>query len=331
MDTNLPGYVLHALDDPERAEVEGLLARDPDAVAQALALRQVVAPLAFDAEAPEPPPRLVLDTLALVAEHACARLPEAPKPRLYQGDEEPMRRRWFRRPDVLVAAAVLVLAGGLLVPALVKGWHNYEIQSCKNNLRQFGGALQVYSDFHDGRFPRVEPEAGPEGLAGVVVPLLSGAGALDSIQVSVACPAVGRQPPPEVTLAELWALYQRNPTELEVTGRALLPGYAYSLGYKVGPGRYVGPHREQGEFVPLMADCPCLFEGNSMNHGGAGQNVLFSDGHVRWCTERTVGEDRDDIYLNDRGKVLAGLGRSDTVLGPSLARPVDPSDPSDRE
>jgi hypothetical protein len=43
---------------------------------------------------------------------------------------------------------------------------------------------------------------------------------------------------------------------------------------------------------------------------------------VRWCTERTVGEDRDDIYLNQDFRVLAGLGRTDVVLGPSASSPV---------
>jgi hypothetical protein len=42
---------------------------------------------------------------------------------------------------------------------------------------------------------------------------------------------------------------------------------------------------------------------------------------VRWCTQPTVGERGDDIYLNRRFQVGAGLERSDTVLGASSDRP----------
>src|SRR5947208_1783131 len=102
MDENLPGYVLNALESDERRHVEQSLASDPDAAAQMEALRQVLAPLATDADEPEPPPRLVLNTLARIAEYSCTHLPAAPKPRLYEGGDEPLPRRRFRRPDLLV-------------------------------------------------------------------------------------------------------------------------------------------------------------------------------------------------------------------------------------
>ena len=57
-------------------------------------------------------------------------------------------------------------------------------------------------------------------------------------------------------------------------------------------------------------------------HGGAGQNVLYIGGNVRWCVQRTVGQDRDDIYVNKFNLLRAGEGRSDTVLGPGDARPL---------
>jgi prepilin-type processing-associated H-X9-DG protein len=58
---------------------------------------------------------------------------------------------------------------------------------------------------------------------------------------------------------------------------------------------------------------------NSINHGGAGQNVLFADGHVQFLPQRTFGE--DDIFLNRDRKVAAGLDATDIVLGYSAARP----------
>jgi prepilin-type processing-associated H-X9-DG protein len=59
---------------------------------------------------------------------------------------------------------------------------------------------------------------------------------------------------------------------------------------------------------------------NSINHGLAGQNVLFADGHIRFLSTRKIGAD-DDIYTNRDGRVGAGLDVSDIVLGYSSARP----------
>jgi prepilin-type processing-associated H-X9-DG protein len=82
-----------------------------------------------------------------------------------------------------------------------------------------------------------------------------------------------------------------------------------------------------GGRLPLMADAPAcdanseVRPGNSANHEGRGQNVLFTDGHVEFLTTRTVGPDGDDIYLNADQKVGAGRGPRDSVLGQSGAVP----------
>jgi len=62
-------------------------------------------------------------------------------------------------------------------------------------------------------------------------------------------------------------------------------------------------------------------KGNSRNHGGEGQNVLYGDGHVEWQATPFVGAKRDNIYT------VAGVANgeptttSKTVVGsPALAR-----------
>ena len=77
-------------------------------------------------------------------------------------------------------------------------------------------------------------------------------------------------------------------------------------------------------YLPLMADCPPHDPGagNSANHGGKGQNVLYMDGSVKFCTAPTAGVDRDNIYLNRvTKKVGAGADWDDDVLGSSAATP----------
>ena len=101
--------------------------------------------------------------------------------------------------------------------------------------------------------------------------------------------------------------------------------YAYPLGYRDEAGTYHGPGdipQSSWSQTPIMADrAPA--EGilnNSVNHGGAGQNVLFADGHVKFLTERNLGTG-DDFFLNREGKIAAGLDPTDNVLGHSAARP----------
>ena len=87
-------------------------------------------------------------------------------------------------------------------------------------------------------------------------------------------------------------------------------------------GRYVSTEAP-GSGWPIVADRPPVEgePGNSLNHGGAGQNVLFLDGHVSFVPQRTVGDPDDDIYLNRANQVAAGLDQHDIVLGYSAARP----------
>src|SRR5262249_31754038 len=99
--------------------------------------------------------------------------------------------------------------------------------------------------------------------------------------------------------------------------------YAYCLGYEQN-GRLCGLRQDSGDGLPIMADCAAADGENSTNHGTAGQNVLFVGGNVRWCVRPTVGMGGDHIYVNCNNRVLAGVRRSDTVLGSSAARPFLP-------
>ena len=78
----------------------------------------------------------------------------------------------------------------------------------------------------------------------------------------------------------------------------------------------------QGDAFPLMSDRPPGDQGpgNSRNHGGAGQNVLFQDGSVRFLTNRSLNFD-GDIFRNKAGNIEAGADPSDTVLGASAVTP----------
>jgi anti-sigma factor RsiW len=308
---NLVGYLLGTLDPPARQRVEEKLAQDPSYRHCLEKLKTVLAPLAEDAEPPEPPPGLALRALALCAEAQC-RLPPAP---LAASRASPPPR-WFQRVDVLVAACLLILVGGLTAPLLVGLWKANARVSCTNNLRKYWEGLTSYAEAHGQAFPRVEAD-GPRGVAGVFVPILADAGLVGG--VSADCTAQGHVPPPVISMARMEELYRDDPEEFAAVARKLCGSYAYSLGYEEGH-TLCGLTLNSGSGLPILADRPSAGGGNSLNHGGSGQNVLYVGGNVRWATLPTVGVAGDHIFLNERKKREAGVRRTDSVLAPGDAR-----------
>jgi hypothetical protein len=316
MEEHLLGYLLGALDPLTRQRVETHLRAHPEARARLELLKQALEPLEADRNDPAPPPTLVFDTLARVAERGAHPLPAAPPPSPRQVGGAAWR--WGRRPDWLVAAVLFLVAGGLFTTLLAQQWRAYQRSACANNLRLFSQALNAYADLTDGGFPEVAAE-GPRSVAGAFIPALHDRGVLPA--VSVRCPAQGSEQPSSTSLEELDRLYREQPEKYLATARALAGSYAYSLGYREGE-QHRGLSRASGDTLPILADCPPPDgRGNSLNHDGGGQNVLYVGGNVRWCALTTVGENGDDIYLNQKFQVRAGLNRCDTVLGPGDATP----------
>ncbi len=332
MDENLVGYLLQSLDPDTHRQVEAYLRTNSEAQRRLELLRRALEPLAADAD-DAPPAGLWVRTLAHVARHQCRMpggasttvaapyrgLPPAPWP--VRSPSGGATRTPWRRADVLVAAALLLLVGGLAVSWVARAWYPAQVYACQNNLRQVYTALAAYSDHHDGDFPRVEAQP-PRNVAGVFGPALHDAGLLASGS-NLTCPANGPQPARLPSLDELQGM---RPDELR---SALGSCYAYSLGYGERPEDHAGLRRGDGERLPIMADRPVFLDGrvadgNSPNHGGKGQNVLYLGGDVRFATVRNAGVDRDDIYLNQHGQVAAGRTRSDSVLGVSWASPYPP-------
>jgi prepilin-type processing-associated H-X9-DG protein len=317
MDENLIGYLLDALDEPERRAVEAHLGGHPEAQARLETLRRALLPLQADAEAPEPPARLALTTLARIAEQQCRGLPPAP----------PLRRnlapwRGPRRSDMLAAAVLLILVGGLTFPWVLHQLGSAEVYACKANMRLFWEAMQKYGDNNEGKFPRV-PERGPNSFAAMFVPTLND-GYLNPDK-HLACGAASEPSEKPATLDQLASLKDKDPTAFQNRARHLAGNYAYSLGYHEKDKEGLsGSCRTDNPYQPILADhrpdhCGIA---NSPNHGGQGQNVLFTDGHVRFCSSPNVGIGGDDIYLNRENKVEAGVCREDAVLGAGETSPT---------
>jgi prepilin-type processing-associated H-X9-DG protein len=323
MDENLVGYLLDTLDADERRNVETFLRGHPDARRRLRRLKQMLQPLSADLDPIDPPPDMWIRTLARVAEYQCHQLPIAP---LTRGARSPIASRaWWRRPDVVVAACLL-MCFSLLIPSGVNHLRYYHHRAaCMNNLRTFYVALSEYSERNNGCLPNVAEPPAPCNVAGIFVPILQECALLGD-NVWVSCPTDGRRPPIALSLHEAQAL---NPIEFARYAPVLAGSYAYTLGYRDESGYHgvrLDANQPNNEHFPVMADQPPLtiFQGdpgNSPNHGGSGQNVLYLDGHCAYRTTRTVGVAGDDIYVNDDNQVAAGKSRWDAVLANSAAHP----------
>jgi hypothetical protein len=204
-------------------------------------------------------------------------------------------------------------------PLLVQYWHLNGRQACANNLRQYGILLCQYGDAHQGQLPQVA-EDGPRTYAASFVPTLQEAGLLKKEPPQPVCDPYGRRPGPLPSSGEVEQA-RDHPELFRDRARQLAGNYAYTLGYRENGtlhGLSAGDCNQ-----PIMADHRPLPEigSNSPNHGGAGQNVLYIGGNVKWHTTPWAGCPDDDIYLNRNGKVAPGVDCDDAVLAPGEAGP----------
>jgi prepilin-type processing-associated H-X9-DG protein len=307
-DEELIGYLCDALDPREHAAAESHLRTNPAAAARLDQLRLAFAPLEADREQPLPlaglADRTVARVLAAVPPEppvpageplAFPALPRAPR-------EEPEARMVGGRfrPDLIVACGIALFAGGLLFSAIGKVRARNELLACQANLQTLHTGLAGYADTHNGRYPQI----GTNTPAGSFAAALAEAGQVP-VGFRPACPADRSVPSAGVVPASAPAVT-----------------YTYTLGYRTPGGALVGLNRSAGgeehDLIPICADFPTAdaapTAGPLCPHT-LGMNVLYAGGNVRLTTSPLVGPGGDDIYRNVFGRVAAGAGRMDPVLG----------------
>ena len=323
----LLGHLLEAHDPASQAEADRLIDADATVSRRSLELLEsALAPLEADAGEIDPPADLWMRTIACVAEHLVATegppskvedesCPYSPrKPRQQQASstantikprplalspasdpEISLPRRWNAFATIGLSIAGLAL----LFPAVIHWRQQSERMACQNSMRQFHAAAMSYSDRSDGWLPRIDDG---EKVAHIVA-LLEHSGSLgpnDRFVCAAATPSMTVPP-----------------------GNHPFVDFSYTLGYRENNGELRGLHvRNDDGAMPLLADAP-MRNGEvhcSINHPH-GQNVLFLGGNVRFCSHVNVGIDRNDIFVNDDGRVGAGLRRFDSVLGRPEERP----------
>jgi hypothetical protein len=191
---------------------------------------------------------------------------------------------------------------------------------CVFYLQQIGHSLAQYASLHP--FYPYPPADQPDAHAGTFAAVLHDAGLLRDLSV-LDCPCNGPCKGHSNDLPSAEQLMRLRKLDPDRYRHLLCWDYAYNAGYRHPSGR-TGPVESRLPMaIPVVADAPShenyarILDGNSPNHGRRGQNVLFSDGTVRWLPTRRVGPYDADLYLNKRREIGPGLDEQDAVLLPS--------------
>jgi len=294
---DLLDYALGQLEGPQRATAEAELARDPAQARRAERLELALGRLLDDGDDRfEPPAGLASRTVGFVADR---------RSRRQILDFVPARVP-FRWADVAVAAGILMAGLLTLLPAVKSARDKMSQAGCGFNLQQLYAGLTHYAVRH-GHYPSVDARDTDAPVGGYAAQLT------DEFLLrdlgSLHCPCRGRCPHDGT---------RPDPNHID---------YAYHVGYRSrDSGQIVPASPRLGAQIPILADQPphddhrTILEGNSPNHNGRGQNVLFSDGHIQWFASRRLNPMDRDMFLNEARMPEPGLGPEDVSLVPAVFR-----------
>jgi len=321
---DLVGYALRILEEEEHLQVEGIVQRDGKTRAMLQKVHKLRSPLEADKRVIRAPSGLARKTILHVRTTITRTLPAAPP---LSRDSGERYRTWGLRTDLIAAAGLLILFGGVLWPAIHRQRQTQADLACRYNLSQNWRGLVHWAMNHGGNFP-VPEEKGPRSTPSIFAFAVIQSGYVNPQSFFLDCPSLVEKPKNHQvpSFDGLDDLYMHDRPRWKEVVTDLGGSYAYHMGHR-HYGRHVGYDLRSGDHRPIMADAgPAQAGHNSPNHLGTGQNVLTIGGNVSFWKTRNAGIGRDDIYLNERYAHRAGLHRNDTVLGCSTDRPCDLAD-----
>lgn len=309
-DDEILDYAMRRYETLDMRAIEAALEADHrlrervDGVVEALRGR-----LLDDGDSP-PPDGLSTRTLEFVARH---------RRRPSLSDQMPLRVP-FRWADFAVAASIFLAGVLTLIPAIQRSRERMNQAGCVFNLQQLGASLAQYASLHP--FLPYPPSRRADAHSGMFAVMLHDAGLLDNAAL-LDCPCNGPCPHAANELNSFDQVNRIRDTDPARYQGMLGWDYAYNVGYRHASG-VPGPIEVVlAARVPLLADKPdhenfrSIKDGNSPNHGGRGQNVLYGDGSVHWFATRRIGPLDPDLFLNNDHQPLPGLSPQDAVLVPS--------------
>jgi hypothetical protein len=257
--------------------------------------------------------------------------------------------------DVLVAIFLVTLLAGVALPAAI-GRQN-EVANrvrCGSNMRQIGQAMLLYANENNGSFPRTvyDMKAGkvtsythvdaknPFGKDGpdandVTAPIFLLLRTQDLVPGVFVCPSSDAEALDPKTFAVQEHSNFPDSHRLSYSMQAPYPNadgvnngfrWTNTLRAEVATAADMNPGSEELTKLTALSEKKELQKGNSRNHGGEGQTVLYGDGHCEFSHTPFCGTDQDNIYTyGPSGKTKGGDGisgqpvsaNSDSILLPT--------------
>jgi prepilin-type processing-associated H-X9-DG protein len=241
-------------------------------------------------------------------------------------------RRGFTLVDLMVCVLIVCLLTGLLFGQVGQTREAANRAKCHNNLRVIGQLILLYANENKGAYPRTaygpgEPLTQYTGVACENPFGKEGAPAKNDLTAAMflllrtqdataevfCCPSTAVKPA-QLKASKTVRDMSNFPSEENLSYSVALPypdRAALNIGYRwnatvaaefavmadMNPGG-VGAYDVTPAKGPRDENAPpaVMQRANSMNHDGAGQNVLYGDGHVAFQDNPFVGVKRDNIY-----------------------------------
>lgn len=332
VETLLLDLHLKRLNRDEAEAVENAVAHSPELAVASQSLRDVLN-LLDRYEAPEPPDNLPDKVLSRIAQRAgVISFPQqAPEPTTAATHEFSSGNPVLSLRELVAIAACIALFVSVFVPGYYKARNAAERNLCRADMLQLSQAMGSYATDHLGELPAAGYVPGGFWRETRVPNVLRASNTRHPFLLlrfgyvrephAFLCPADADARPmlPE----DQGRSVKPHELYLQFTDFAERANNSYSFlfmnrkdGLKLDQLQAEGADR-----LALAADRNPLFDEqavyrlnpydeetfNSPTHeGGAGQNVLYSDGHAGWSTTPLVGADRDNIYRS--GQIVRYLG-----------------------
>lgn len=248
------------------------------------------------------------------------------------------RTTGFTLVELLVVIGIIALLISILLPALNAAKERANRVKCASNLRQVGQGMMLYANDNKGSYPRTryKPDATLQLFTGeqdtdafvnnskvkendVTAAFFLLVKTADLNPEVFTCPSSNQEKDDfGGKQAQDRANFRASAVGAStITGPSLSYSFAnpypsttaVGYGYKFTTGVVadfaVGADRNEidrtvvGKFDENNGKASDIKKVNTKNHEGEGQNVLFNDGHVEWCTSPFVGANKNFIYAAD--------------------------------